>query len=72
MSGHSVTKSKALFDTRRAVTALDAMGPPQHAAVLKDLFWTLYSKLAAVLEGYRVHAEVARWIATVSSSRLRG
>jgi exocyst complex component 4 len=45
--------------------ALDAAGPPLHAVVLKDLFWTLYSKLAAVLEGHRVVFEVARWIASV-------
>lgn len=46
-------------------SSLDAIGPPQHAEVLRDLFWTLYSKLAAVLEGHRVVFEVARWISSV-------
>lgn len=53
-------------DTLRIAVSLDAMGPPRHAAILKDLFWTLYSKLAAVLEGHRVIYEVARWIPSVS------
>jgi len=53
-------------DTLRVAASLDAMGPPRHAVILKDLFWTLYSKLAAVLEGHRVIYEVARWIPSVS------
>jgi exocyst complex component 4 len=53
-------------DTLRIAVSLDAMGPPRHAAILKDLFWTLYSKLAAVLEAHRVVYEVARWIPSVS------
>lgn len=52
-------------DTLRIAVSLDAMGPPRHAAILKDLFWTLYSKLSAVLEGHRVIYEVARWIPSV-------
>jgi exocyst complex component 4 len=56
-------------DTLRIAVSLDAMGPPHHAAILKDLFWTLYSKLAAVLEGHRVVYEVARWIPSVSPAR---
>lgn len=46
--------------------SLDVIGPPHHAAILRDLFWTLYSKLVAVLEGHRVAYEVARWISSVS------
>lgn len=52
-------------DSLRIAVSLDTMSPPHHAAVLKDLFWTLYSKLAAVLEGHRVVYEVARWIPSV-------
>lgn len=52
-------------DTVRIAVSLDAMGPARHAVILKDLFWTLYSKLAAVLEGHRVIYEVARWIPSV-------
>lgn len=48
----------------RMAVALEA-GPPLHALILRDLFWTLYSKLAAVLEGHRVLYEVVRWIASV-------
>jgi exocyst complex component 4 len=50
----------------RLSNSLDVGGPPQHAAILRDLFWTLYSKLAAVLEGHRIVYEVARWISSVS------
>lgn len=46
--------------------ALYTVGPPHHTALLKDLFWTLYSKLAAVLEGHRIVYEVSRWISSVS------
>lgn len=52
-------------DSLRIAVSLDTMSPPHHAAVLRDLFWTLYSKLAAVLEGHRVVYEVARWIPSV-------
>lgn len=46
------------------------MTPPRHSLILRDLAWTLYSKLAAVLEGHRVVYEVSRWISAVSRSRL--
>ncbi|WVR04091.1 hypothetical protein IAU60_001090 [Kwoniella sp. DSM 27419] len=58
---------KSLFapaETLRIEISLGATGPPQHAAILRDLFWTLYSKLAAVLEGHRVVYEVSRWISS--------
>ncbi|WVF66723.1 hypothetical protein IAT40_001465 [Kwoniella sp. CBS 6097] len=63
----SSLKRRSLFapaETLRIEISLGATGPPQHAAILKDLFWTLYSKLAAVLEGHRVVYEVARWISS--------
>jgi hypothetical protein len=53
-------------ETPVKTVTIDAMGPPRHATILRDLFWTLYSKLAAVLEGHRVVYEVARWLSTVS------
>lgn len=53
-------------ETLRIAVSLDAMSLPHHTAILKDLFWTLYSKLAAVLEGQRVVYEIARWIPSVS------
>lgn len=53
-------------ESLRIAVSLDSMGPAHHAVLLRDLFWTLYSKLAAVLEGHRVIYEVARWIPSVS------
>ncbi len=66
-TGDFAIRRKSLFapgDTLRIAISLDTVGPPKHAAVLRDLFWTLYSKLAAVLEGHRVIYEVARWISS--------
>ncbi|KAK6906905.1 hypothetical protein I203_100894 [Kwoniella mangroviensis CBS 8507] len=63
----SSLKRRSLFspgETHRIEMSLGVTGPPQHAAILRDLFWTLYSKLAAVLEGHRVIYEVARWISS--------
>ncbi|EIW69172.1 hypothetical protein TREMEDRAFT_31499 [Tremella mesenterica DSM 1558] len=63
------THRKSLFapaETLRIAVALDAAGPAKHAVILRDLFWTLYSKLAAVLENHRVVYEVSRWISSVS------
>ncbi|BEI80172.1 hypothetical protein CcaverHIS002_0107010 [Cutaneotrichosporon cavernicola] len=59
-------ESMPLFqnDTLRVVVSLDASGPPKHAVVLRDLFWTLYSKIAAVMEGHRTVYEVVKWIAS--------
>lgn len=61
-------ESMPLFqnDTLRVVVSLDASGPPKHAVVLRDLFWTLYSKITAVMEGHRTVYEVVKWIASVS------
>ncbi|OXG39555.1 exocyst complex component 4 [Cryptococcus neoformans Th84] len=63
----TVSSRKSLFsstETSQIEISLGAAGPPQHAALLKDLFWTLYSKLAAVLEGHRVMYEVSRWVSS--------
>lgn len=59
-------ESMPLFDndTLRVVISLDGTGPPKNAIVLHDLFWTLFSKLAAVMEGHRAVYEVSRWIAS--------
>lgn len=53
--------------TAPRLATLEMGASPQHAAVLRDLFWTLYSKLAAVLEAHRIVYEVARWISSVST-----
>jgi hypothetical protein len=68
-----IDRRKSIFapaETLRIAVSLDVVGPPRHAAVLRDLFWTLYSKLAAVLEGHRIVYEVSRWISSVSLSYL--
>jgi exocyst complex component 4 len=59
-------ESMPLFDndTLRVVLSLDGGGPPKHAIILHDLFWTLFSKLSAVMEGHRAVYEVSRWIAS--------
>ncbi|ORX36436.1 Sec8 exocyst complex component-specific domain-domain-containing protein [Kockovaella imperatae] len=44
-------------------SSLDGLARQQDIVTLRDLFWTLYSKMNAVLEGYRVAYEVCRWIA---------
>jgi hypothetical protein len=62
------TRRKSPFvaaDQLRVTLTLVAVAPPKHAVILRDFFWTLYSKLAAVLEGHRLIYEVARWISAV-------
>lgn len=48
------------------LTALEASAKPADQETLKDLFWTLFSKLDAVLQGFRVTYEVANRIGRVS------
>ncbi|KAL1410158.1 exocyst subunit [Vanrija albida] len=51
-------------DTLRVSVSVDEGGPPKHAVILRDLFWTLYSKLSATMEAHRAVYEAARWIAS--------
>lgn len=48
------------------LTALEASAKETHRETLRDLFWTLYSKLNAVLQGFRVTYEVSNRIGKVS------
>lgn len=48
------------------LTASETAAAEQSVETLKDLFWTLYSKLDAVLQGFRVSYEVALRISEVS------
>lgn len=50
------------------LAALESSAKQADHEVLKDLFWTLYSKLDAVAQGLRVVSEVANRIGSVSSS----
>ncbi|ODN76972.1 hypothetical protein L202_05535 [Cryptococcus amylolentus CBS 6039] len=60
----SSQRTRASLEVSKFDVSFEATGPPQHVALLNDLFWTLYSKLCAVLEGHRVLYEVSRWIAS--------
>ena len=48
------------------LTALESSVKHTDHEILRDLFWTLYSKLVAVLQGLRVVYEVAKRIGSVS------
>ncbi len=48
------------------LTALESSAKHADHEILRDLFWTLYSKLDAVLQGLRVVYEVAKRIGSVS------
>ena len=48
------------------LTSLESSAKHADHEILRDLFWTLYSKLNAVLQGLRVVYEVARRIGSVS------
>jgi len=48
------------------LTALEASAKETDRESLRDLFWTLYSKLDAVLQGFRVTYEVSNRIGKVS------
>lgn len=49
------------------LTPSETSGLANSVETLRDLFWTLYSKLDAVIQGFRVGYEVAGRIAEVSS-----
>ena len=48
------------------LTALESSAKHADHEILRDLFWTLYSKLDAVLQGLRVVYEVAKRVGSVS------
>ena len=48
------------------LTALESSTKHADHEILRDLFWTLYSKLDAVMQGLRVVSEVANRIGSVS------
>ncbi len=70
--------SSTLIDANRAghglqisplqlrLTALESSTKHADHEILRDLFWTLYSKLDAVMQGLRVVYEVAKRIGSVS------
>jgi exocyst complex component 4 len=58
-------KSAVLGPHRLRLASLEASSKASDHEVLKDLFWTLYSKLDAVMQGLRVIYEVANRIGSV-------
>lgn len=67
----SMTAMAASVFTRHQRLRMDSLergGSEIHTFTLLDLFWTVYSKFRAVLEGQRVVSEVVSRIAMVSST----
>lgn len=48
------------------LSALESLATRVDHEILRDFFWTLYSKLIAVVQGFRVVTEVANRICSVS------
>lgn len=60
------TSSRQLPQSTLRLTSLESGVKPVDQEVLRDLFWTLYSKLDAVLQGLRAVFEVSNRICLVS------
>lgn len=58
--------SPSISPLQLRLTALESSVKHADHEILRDLFWTLYSKLVAVLQGLRVVYEVAKRIGSVS------
>ena len=63
VSSHALSGANTL-----RLAALEASSKPVDQEIMKDLFWTLYSKLVALSEGLRVVYEVANRIGSVCVS----
>ena len=59
------TRRSTAEATNLRLTALESSTKRLDAEILRDLFWTLYSKLIAVSEGLRVVYDVANRIGSV-------
>ncbi|KAG6911570.1 hypothetical protein DXG01_011872 [Tephrocybe rancida] len=69
---NSATPAKGTFLRASCLrlAALESSSKRVEHEILKDLFWTLYSKLDAVAQGLRVVYEVANRVGSVSASTL--
>lgn len=66
LQGSAMRARRAIVDaTALRLTALESSTKVLDQEILKDFFWTLYSKLIAVSEGLRVVYEVANRIGSV-------
>jgi exocyst complex component 4 len=59
------TKTPLLKSSSLRLTALESLAKRADHDILKDLFWTLYSKLDAVAQGLRLMTEVTTRIGSV-------
>jgi exocyst complex component 4 len=65
--GHGSTiKGSTLSASRLRLAALESSTKQVDHEILRDLFWTLYSKLDAVAQGLRVVYEVSNRVGSVS------
>ena len=63
-------KSASTTASTLRLAALESTSKHHDQEILKDLFWTIYSKLDAVTQGLRVVFEVANRIGSVSDLDL--
>ena len=59
------TKTPLMKSSSLRLSALESLAKPADHDILKDLFWTLYSKLDAVAQGLRVVTEITTRIGSV-------
>lgn len=72
-SGSGVTSGALLPPTSLRLAALEMSTKRMDQEIMKDFFWTLYSKLDAVAQSLRVVYEVSNRIGSVSQAwRVRG
>lgn len=70
LSSLAVSNTSASRSSLLRLTASETNALEMNVETLKDLFWTLYSKLDAVLQGFRVAYEVSLRISDVRDSSL--
>ena len=65
---HGTLNTRPLLDSSYLrLAALESSARQADHEILRDLFWTLYSKLDAVVQGFRVVSEVANRVGSVSN-----
>jgi exocyst complex component 4 len=64
-------KSNPMEASRLRLTALESSSKQTDNEILRDLFWSVYSKLDAVLQGLRLVSEVSNRIGAVSALSCR-
>lgn len=68
---HGTLNTRPLLDSScLRLAALESSTKQADHEILRDLFWTLYSKLEAVVQGFRVVSEVANRVGSVSNCSM--